>query len=182
VLVDATPEAVADDPAVKAGFLVSGAMASVLKALSPFGLVRLLLVVGKMPLYPEQKLFRSAVPAAGYRQWIADVCRGFAGAAGQELRSVLPAAAEARRRRAGLPAPEFGDLPLGVLTSHAWGDRWIGMHRELATRSRSSFHQVTEDRSHNIHIRHPGLVADAVRDVASRARSTAARTPAVTSE
>jgi hypothetical protein len=68
---------------VKAGFLASGAMASVFKALVPFGLVRLLLVLGKMPLYPEQILFRSAVSADDYRQWIAAVCRDFAGAAGQ---------------------------------------------------------------------------------------------------
>jgi hypothetical protein len=155
---------------VKAGFLASGAMASVFKALVPFGLVRLLLVLGKMPLYPEQILFRSAVSADDYRQWIAAVCRDFAGAAGQELRLVLPTAAEAQRRRAGLPAQQFGDLPLGVLTSHAWGDKWIETHRELARRSRSSFHQITSDRSHNIHIRHPDLVADSVRNVADRAR------------
>lgn len=166
VLVDATPEAVAGDPAVKAGFLASGSMASVFKALAPFGFVRLLLVLGKMPLYPEQDVFRSAVTAEDYRQWTAAVCRGFGGDARQELRSVLPTAAEAQRRRAGIAAPQFGDLPLGVLSSHAWGDKWIEMHRELVTRSRSSFHRITGDRSHNIHMRHPDLVTNAIRDVA----------------
>ena len=43
------------------------------------------------------------------------------------------------------------------------------MHRELAARSRSSFHQITGDRSRNIRVRHPGLVADAIRDVVGRA-------------
>lgn len=168
VLVDATPEAVASDPAVRAGFLACGAMASALKALAPFGAVRLLLSLGKMPLYPEQDVFRSAVSAQDYRQWTADVCRDFAGAAGPELRSVVPAAAQTQQHKAGLTAPQFGDLPLAVLTSRAWGGRWIEMHRELATRSTNSFHQITEDRSHNIHIRHPRLVADAIRVIADR--------------
>jgi hypothetical protein len=87
-------------------------MASVFKALAPFGFVRLLPVLGKMPLYPEQDVFRSAVSAEDYRQWTAAVCRDFAGAAGQELRSVLPTAAEAQRRRAGIAAPQFGECSL----------------------------------------------------------------------
>ena len=161
VLVDATPEAVPGDPAVKTGSLASAAMASVFRLLAPFGFVRFLLAIGKMPLYPEQDLLPSAVSAEGYRRWTAAACRDFAGAAGPELRSVLPTAAESQRRRAGTTAPPFGDLPLGVLTSHAWGAKWIEMHRELPTRSRSSFHQVTGKRSHNVHIRHPCLAADA---------------------
>jgi hypothetical protein len=175
VLVDATPEAIAGDPGVRAGFLASGMMASVFKALAAFGFVRLLLALGKMPLHPEQRLFRTQVSEEDYRHWIAGVWRDFAGAAGAELPSVLPAAVEAERRRAGLAAPEFGDLPSGVLTSRAWGQRWVEMHRELATRSRSSFHRITGDRSHNIHMRHAELVADAIRDVANAAAPAQAR-------
>src|SRR5690349_19098439 len=167
VQVDATPEAIAGDPGVKAGFLASGMMASMIKALAPFGFVRFLLALGKLPLYPEQGLFRAQVTDEDYQYWTAAVCRDLAGAAGAELRSVLPAAAEAQWRRVGVAAPELGDLPLGVLTSLAWGQKWVDMHRELATRSRSSFHRITGDRSHNIHMRHAALVADAIRDVAS---------------
>ena len=167
VQVDATPEAITDDPGVRAGFLASGMMASMLKALAPFGFVRLLLALGKMPLYPEQGLFRAQVTDEDYRYWAVAVCRDFAGAAGAELRSVLPAAAEAQRRRAGLAPPELDDLPLGVLTSCAWGRKWMDMHRELATMSRCSLHRLTGDRSHNIHMRHAELVVDAIRDLAS---------------
>ena len=170
VQVDATPEAIVGDPGVRAGFLASGMMASMFRALAPFGFVRFLLALGKMPLYPEQGLFRAQVTDEDYRYWTAAVCRDFAGAASSELRSVLPAAVEAQRRRACLAAPELGDLPLGVLTSRAWGQKWVDMHRELATRSRSSFHRITGDRSHNIHIRHATLVVDAIRDVAAARR------------
>jgi len=166
VQVDATPEAIVGDPGVKLGFLASGMMASMFKALAPFGFVRLLLALGKMPLYPEQSLFRAQVTDEDYRHWTAAVCRDFAGAAGAEMRSVLPAAAKAQRRRVGAVVPEFDDLPLGVLTSRAWGQKWVDMHRELATRSRSSFHRITGDRSHNIHMRHAALVVDSIRDVA----------------
>jgi pimeloyl-ACP methyl ester carboxylesterase len=172
VLVDATPEAVAGDPAVRAGFLASVMMASVFKAFSQFGLLRLLVAVGTMPFYPEQKVFRAQVTAEDFQYWTAAVCRNFAGAAGRELRSVLPAATQAQMRRVNLATPEFGDLPLGVLTSRAWGERWVQTQRELATRSRSAFHRITGDRSHNIHMRHPELVAAAIRQVArSRASS-----------
>jgi pimeloyl-ACP methyl ester carboxylesterase len=170
VQVDATPEAIAGDPGVKVGFLASGMMASILKALAPFGFVRFLLTLGKTPLYPEQGLFRAQVTDEDYRYWTAAVCRDFTGAADSELRSVLPAAVEAQRRRVGVAAPELGDLPLGVLTSLAWGQKWVDMHRELATRSRSSFHRITGDRSHNIHMRHAALVVDAIRDVAAARR------------
>ena len=167
VQMDATPEAIAGDLGVKAGFLASGMMASMFKALARLGFVQFLLALGKLPLYPEQGLFRAQVTDEDYRYWIAAVCRDLAGAAGAELRSVLPAAAEAQWRRVGVAAPELGDLPLGVLTSLAWGRKWVDMHRELATRSRSSFHRISGDHSHNIHMRHAALVADAIRDVAS---------------
>jgi pimeloyl-ACP methyl ester carboxylesterase len=170
VEVDATPEAIADDPGVKAGFLASGMMASMLKALARFGFVRFFLALGKLPLYPEQGLFRAQVTDEDYQYWSAAVCRDLAGAVGAELRSVLPAAAEAQPRRAGVAVPELGDLPLGVLTSLAWGRKWVDMHRELATRSRSSFHRITGDRSHNIHMRHAALVVDAISDVAAARR------------
>jgi pimeloyl-ACP methyl ester carboxylesterase len=120
VLVDATPDAIAGDPGVRAGFGISAVMAWVFKVLAPFGFVRLLLARGKMPLYPEQRLFRGQVADEDYQRWTAAVCRDFGGAARRELRSVVSAAAEAVRRRAGLAAPELGDLPLGVLSSHAW--------------------------------------------------------------
>ena len=111
----------------------------------------------------QSKANRSGVAyPAGQRQPAA-----YTGSAGAELRSVLPAAAQEQQRRARLAAPELDELPLGVLTSHAWGEKWVNMHRELATRSHSSFHRITSDRGHNIHMRHPDLVADAIRDVAA---------------
>lgn len=80
LLVDATPEAVSDDRGVKTGFAVSAVAAGVLRLLAPFGLTRLLLAVGRMPLYPEQHAYRAAMSPAQYRRWIAAVCRNFAGA------------------------------------------------------------------------------------------------------
>lgn len=79
--------------------------------------------------------------------------------------TLLPTEAEAT-----VAAPELDNLPPGVLTSRAWGRKWVDMHRELATRSRSSFHRITGDRSHNIHIRHATLVVNAIRDVAAARR------------
>ena len=73
VQVDATPEAIAGDPGVKVGFLASGMMASMFKALARLGFVRFLLALGKLPLYPEQGLFRAQVTDEDYRYWTAAV-------------------------------------------------------------------------------------------------------------
>jgi pimeloyl-ACP methyl ester carboxylesterase len=171
VLVDATPDAIADDPGVRAGFMASGAAASVLKASAPLGVLRLLVTTGAMPLYPEQRQFRGLVTDEDYRRWIAGVCRSFSGAAGAELRSVLPTARYAHQQQSAVHQPQFGNLPLGVLTSHAYGDRWVEIHREIATQSRRSSHHITQDRSHNIHMRHPDLVADTIRQVRDEVRN-----------
>jgi pimeloyl-ACP methyl ester carboxylesterase len=102
ILVDATPEAVADDPGVKVGFMVTRAAAAVFKALGPFGLMRLLLECFAMPAYPEQRQFRAVVTEQDYRRWIAAVCRDFAGAACQELASVITSAKQAQLLTADL--------------------------------------------------------------------------------
>lgn len=166
VLVDATPEEVAGDPGVKAGFVASSISARILKILSPFGVPRLLLALQRMPLYPEQPAFRKIISEAEYRRWTASVCGNVAGAAGAELRSVLPAVDEAAQSRAGVKGAKFGDLPLDVLASRAFGDKWIAWQRAMAQRSTRSSYQVTETKSHNIHLRHPDLVIEAVRKIA----------------
>jgi pimeloyl-ACP methyl ester carboxylesterase len=168
VQVDATPEQVADDLGVKIGFAVSGVLASVFKALAPFGVVRLLLHLHTFPLYREQRAFEGQLDADRRAAWIGAVNRsmGPGAAAGPELRSVLPSAREAQQRLAGVVQPQHGDLPLAVLSSHAWGgEKWVDMHRELATRSRSGSHRIFDDRCHNIHMAHPEAVIEAVEQV-----------------
>jgi pimeloyl-ACP methyl ester carboxylesterase len=96
-----------------------------------------------------------------YRRWIAGVVRSFSGAAGAELRSVLPAARYAEQH-ANDGSDGSGRIPVALVTSHAYGATWVQMHRDMAARWSSAVHSVTEDRSHNIHMRHPDLVADTV--------------------
>jgi hypothetical protein len=67
--------------------------------------------------------------------------------------------------------PQFGDLPLGVLASHAFGDQWIEWQQGVAARSRRSLVRVTDTKGHNIHLRHPELVVQAIRDVVGMARA-----------
>jgi hypothetical protein len=99
---------------------------------------------------------------------------GPGGATGRELRSVLPCAREARRRLDGTAQPQFGDLPVAVLTSRAWGRKWLEMHRGLAARSRVRSHVVSDDRYHNIHMAHPDAVVEAPTDILGLARAGAA--------
>jgi pimeloyl-ACP methyl ester carboxylesterase len=177
VQVDATPEDVADDPGVRIGFAVSGALAAVLKALAPLGLVRLLLRLRALPLYPEQRTFEARLNDDEVAAWRAAVDRstGPGGATGPELRSVLPCAREAQRLLHGVAQPQFGDLPLAVLTSRAWGDTWVDMQRRLVDRSRAATHTVFDDRHHNVHLAHPDAVVHAVADVIQRVSADASR-------
>jgi hypothetical protein len=65
----------------------------------------------------------------------------------------------------GIVQPQLGDLPLGVLSSHAWGDKWVETQRDLATRSHTSTHRIFDDRCHNIHTQHPDAVVEAISDL-----------------
>ena len=171
VLVDAIPETVARNRGVWAGFVAAGVVTLLFTMLAPVGVTRLLLVWRKMPLYPEQTQFRTWVSAADYRRWIAAACRGFAdGAALRELRSGLRSVRGAERLTSDIQEPRFGDLPLAVLTSRAYGDRWVAMNSDLVRRARFSVHRLIDDRGHNIHMRHPDLVADAIREIIARVR------------
>ena len=81
VLLDATPEPVADDRGVQAGFIASSVSARLFKLLTPLGFTRLLLKMRKMPLYPEQPRYKAAVSDAKYERWITMVCNSFGHAA-----------------------------------------------------------------------------------------------------
>jgi pimeloyl-ACP methyl ester carboxylesterase len=171
LLVDATPEAVVDDAGVRAGLGAAAVAARALGAASLVGVTRLLLETGTMPLYPEQPRFRTVIAPEDYRRWVADVCHSFAdGAAADELRRTVQAAEQAKKLREGISDPQFGDLPLGVLTSLAFGDKWIQWHREMAARSTNSFHRITDAKAHNIHLRNPDMVTDAIRQLVNVVR------------
>ena len=170
VLVDATPQEIDGNTAVRAGFLISGMLASLFRMLSPIGLVRFLLAKQRMPLYPEQAVFQAHVPDETYRAWIKEVDRNLAGNAGREIRSVLGVAAAANRTPA---ANEHGlqhRLPAVILTSHAYGPKWVAMQQRVAANLRAVSHIILRERDHNIHMSRPELVAEAVRQIVALAQ------------
>jgi pimeloyl-ACP methyl ester carboxylesterase len=170
VLVDATPQEIDGNWAVRAGFLISGMLASLFRALSPIGLVRFLLARRRMPLYPEQAVFRAQIPDENYRAWVAEVDRNFAGNAGRELRSVLGVAAAANRTPAAHEHGPEHTLPTVILTSHAYGAKWVGMQQRAAANFQAASHIVLPERSHNIHMSRPELVAEAARQILALAQ------------
>ena len=123
-----------------------------------------------MPLYPEQNGFRAALPRSVDRRWISDVCRSFAGAAGPELRSVIETARAVRHQP--MPAAAVTGRPVALLTSRAYGQRWAAMQRGVAATIAARTHHITDDRSHNIHLRHPELVAATILELMTAARPT----------
>ena len=134
VLLDSTPEHVAGDRGVQAGFIASSITARLFKLLTPLGFTRFLLNVQKMPLYPEQPQYKTAVSAAEYQRWITMVCNSFGQGAGAELRSVIPTAAQAQSRLAGHKLT----VPLAVIASKAFGDKWVTWQREITKLSPDS--------------------------------------------
>ena len=127
-----------------------------------------------MPLYPEQRQFRADITDDDYRRWQDAVCRSIAGATAAELRSVLPTVNDARRAQTRHPV-------LSSVNSRSWcsaatrsvTNGWRG-NAELADRSSAATFVATGTRSHNIHQRHPDLVADAIRKVTHRSDSSRA--------
>jgi pimeloyl-ACP methyl ester carboxylesterase len=160
VLVDATPPVIAKDRGVRSGFLISGGLAKVLKALATFGLTRALLAAGAMPLYPEQRAFRRAASPDAYRRWTAAVCSNFASNAGRELSAVLPAAADFGDSLSNQPG-----VPVAVVFSRAYGARWEQMQRDAAQDLRAVALHSTGARRHNIHMMRPDLVVQGILDV-----------------
>jgi hypothetical protein len=77
-----------------------------------------------------------------------ELCPG----AGAELRSVIPTAAQAKELLAGHTIP----VPLAVIASSAFGDKWVRWQREIATLSAKGSFTFTGTKSHNIHLRHWG--------------------------
>jgi hypothetical protein len=90
-----------------------------------------------------------------------ELCPG----AGAELRSVIPTAAQAKRLLAGHTTP----VPLAVIASSAFGDKWVSWQREIATLSAKGSFSFTGTKSHNIHLRHAAAVTAAVGEIASPA-------------
>jgi hypothetical protein len=162
VLGDATPPQAGGDPMVAAGFAVAGALARALRAGTRSGVTQLLLRLGLVPGYPGRRRLRRRLGPGGYRDWRAAVVRGFGHGAAAELRAV-PAVA---RAAAPLLDPgALGGLPLGVVSSAAYGPKWETWQGQWTTGARWHVHTRTGDRYHDVHLRHPELVVDVVRQV-----------------
>lgn len=173
VLIDATPESIAEDPAAKVGFAVSGLVATLLKTVASTGLLSPLLHLGAVPLYPESRHYRSLLSRSEFGDWVDAATRSFAHNAHAELHSVLPTARYALDHGDLSTGRPFGDVPLAVLSSRAYGKAWVTLQGTVATRSRRGTHIPTGDRFHNIHMAHPDVVIDTIRSIHRAATATA---------
>lgn len=111
-----------------------------------------------MPLYPEQPQYQAAVSAVEYERWITMVCSSFGRGAGAELRSVIPTASEAKNLLAGHTLA----MPVAIVSSKAFGDKWVSWQRDLAKLSSDGSFTFTGTKSHNIHLRHPDIVTSTI--------------------
>jgi hypothetical protein len=158
VLVDATPPPAGVDRAVATRFAVAGVLASALRVASRLGATQLLL-----PGYSGQRQLPARLSPAEYRASRSAVACSFRNGAA-ELRAVPAGArAVAPLLRPAHGRPLFGDRPVGVVSSAAYGPRWDAWQAQWAAISRRSVHGRTGDRFHDIHLRHPDRVLDAVR-------------------
>lgn len=168
VFVDSTHEFLIDDQKFKQGFAAIGTMLKVMKAVSPFGLPRFLGEVLKvMPMYPERPSYAKQLSADEYRLWSASVYRNTARDGGiKEFASVdAVLSTAAAQRRPDAEQPQFGEMPIVVLTNPGFGEGWIEMHKELAKRSRNSVHWISDQKGHNLHLHRPDLVVNGVRHI-----------------
>ncbi|TDT74645.1 hypothetical protein DFO47_1124 [Arthrobacter sp. AG258] len=161
VLIDATPKEICSNKAVQAGFTLSAMLTRLFKVLTPIGVVSFLLAIDNLPFYPEQAAFRGKVSQEDYRNWVWAVGRNLAGNAGDELTSVLDLAASSKHIDAARSQQPEHALPTTVLTSHAYGRKWVAMQQRMASQFQNVLHLILPDRSHNMHMSQPELVAEA---------------------
>lgn len=168
IFVDSTHEFLKDDAKFRQGFAMIGTVLRLFGAMAPLGLTRLLFNgLGAHPLYPERSAFLKQISPAERLQWEAAMLRHVVSAGVRaEFTAVYPLLQEAASLMGTRPeAPQFGRMPMAVLTNPGYGDNWIEMHRELAARSAVSVHWISDLPGHNLHMVRPDLVIRAVRHV-----------------
>lgn len=173
VLVDSTHESLKDDAKFRFGFGMMGYVVRFFRLTSPLGLPRIAgEVLGRMPMYPERAHLAKQLPPAELERWASIVYRNFAGSgAGEEFRAVFGLLDEASRTLADSERrPQLGSLPLAVVTQPGWGEPWLRMQADLATRSSDSILRVSDQKGHNLQMPRPELVIDAIRHVVGRVR------------
>ncbi|MCK6530676.1 alpha/beta hydrolase [Myxococcota bacterium] len=177
VLVDSTHEGLWDDRAFRRGMGAVGLLLRGMGLASSLGLPRILAdTLGLMPMYPELPHYRRQLSAMEYRQFAAAVHRALAEPGGRgEIAAIWPLLEASRGgTEPAAGRPPLGDMPLVVLTNPGFGDAWVAMHRELASRSSLGIQRVSDRSGHNLHMPRPDLVVEAVRDVVEAVRG---RTP-----
>ena len=171
VLLDPTPPQAGQLRAVSAGMHASAAALDLMRLLAPAGIPSLLLRTGLHPLYPEYRHAARALPPSARHAWAQAVADAARRGVAQELRAVPSVAREASET---LTPPE---VPSIVLASNAYGPTWLQWQQTTAEELGAEL-WLTGDRSHNIHLRHPELVARAVRAVIAATTRAAGRRPA----
>lgn len=97
------------------------------------------------------------------------------------------------RRNLSAPAGRLPDVPLIVISHRViapgtptregqWADSWMEMQRDLAARAPRSQHLIARTEAHDIHIREPQIVIDAVRGIVKQRRVAAHRGDVVRSQ
>jgi pimeloyl-ACP methyl ester carboxylesterase len=160
VLVDATPPHAADARSVAAGLAASAHVVETLARTRRVGVVRALVRARMHPLYPEQR--HIPMTFAQRASWADAVVQATTPAAAAELSSVH----RLTRLVAADPPPH---VPALVVASSAYGPRWVRWQHEVADTLGARL-VLSGDRSHNIHLRHPDLVAEAVSAVHAAGR------------
>jgi len=172
VLVDATPPQVADDAVIGTAVMGGVAFATTLKGASRFGVTRAFLQVARLSLTPGLRRHRRGASAEEHEHWLTGVGRSVGRAVNAELGSTLPLA---RHEVASLPSPDpIADIPLVVIGSDAFGPRWRRWQEDLARLSPRSRFVATNSLSHNVHLRHPELIVEAVLGILASAPAPAA--------
>ncbi len=175
VLVDATPDQAAGRRSITLGMHASATALDLMRALRPTGVPGALLRAGLHPLYPEYPAAARALPPGTRTGWRQALLAGADRHGAAELRqapSIIRQAADAPAR------PRVATI---ALASSAYGPTWTAWQRRTAHDLNCPLWE-TGDRSHNIHLRHPHLLALAVRHLAAarprrreRSRDVAAR-------
>lgn len=171
VMLDATPDLLGGDSLRRIGYRFYVEAAALIGRALPGSSFGSLTAAGLLPFYPGRRHFLQRIDTRATRDWKDAVRNLYLGDAIAEMREVLPVAAEAAAELdSQRPGSRRGRLPVAILTSGTYGAGWTRLHSSISRLYPGSTHELTEDRFHNVHMRHVGLTVQTVLGVLALSR------------
>ena len=180
VFLDSSHEFLMDDAKFKQGFAIIGFMLKILRLMSPFGIPRFFgNILGIIPMFVnELSYYKQQLSAEEYKQWKEIVYSIFARRTAEaEFKGAWAHLNQAANHlNSGMEKPQFGNLPIAVVSNPGFGVQWTEMQRELVSRSTNHIYKISDRKGHSLQMPRPEYVMEAVHHVVKQVQERSGQT------